>query len=128
MNDLLSSFSQGLPGSINNGPTSRLFNHFRITFDVNSGPLSERIYLGYPRVINSSDKTSITSNEVNFLSHNRAQTLTSKPIYNRQNPKGSLVFCPFMNKIIRPNMKLTDWARSHSNVFRAKSNSLTRFI
>ena len=38
-----------------------------MAIDLNSGPLSERICLGNTRVINSSDKTSITSNEVNFL-------------------------------------------------------------
>ena len=52
MNDSQYPFSQGLPGSIYNVLTSRLDNHSRSFSAINSGPLSERINLGCPRIKN----------------------------------------------------------------------------
>ena len=67
LKDSLYPFSQGLPGSINKGPTLRLSNYFRIAFDVNSRPLSERICSGRPCKMNKLVNSSIRSIEVNLL-------------------------------------------------------------
>ena len=96
---------------MNSGPTSKLFNHCRIALDVNSGPLSERIYLGNPRVINSSDKTSITSNEVNCL-------LTTVPKLSRVN--SSIIVKTRKDRLSR----VLSWTKSwslHSDLWRTQS-------
>ena len=90
---------------MNKDPTSRLFSHYRIPINLNSGPLSERICLGNPRVINSFDKANHTQGK-KFPSHNHVQDLTIKFIYELQNTNGSIISCSFRDNIISPNMSI----------------------
>ncbi len=64
LNDSTSPFSQRLPGSINNGLSCNCLYHARKAWAINSGPLSDRKYAGYPCWRNNRSKTSCTLCEV----------------------------------------------------------------
>jgi hypothetical protein len=58
--DLIPEGTQGLPGVMYSGFTSKRPSHFWIASAINSGPLSDRMYRGIPRVRKSSASCSIT--------------------------------------------------------------------
>ena len=53
-------FCQGLPGSLSALPIPSATIHFRIAFETNSGPLSERMKAGAPWMLTRRASTSMT--------------------------------------------------------------------
>ncbi len=129
LNDSIYPFSQGLPGSIKSVVTSRSFNHLRTAFEVNSGPLSERMYPRVPLNMNRQNSCSITSWETASPWIRIYQALPDIFINDSEYSECSSFSCSCHHGIIAPDMILTFRPQSDTwTIIQPKASSLGLFL